>query len=132
MSFLSDIMTYWAANATLTAAIPAASVYTGIVSDSVALPFVSITSISSVYQWTTGTPYLEDYRFQITIWAGGLATAESLAAIVARQFDWVKVSATCLGCERTNYLPLTDPESQRTVYGVMLEYIMTKQQAQGA
>lgn len=124
MSFLSDIHAYWQGNATLTAALPATSVYTGLVPEGLALPYGVIVPISSVPSFTTGASYFEAFRFQISIFHSDPDLAESIAATVMAEFDYAAVSASTISCERENTIFTADPDTARKVYHVAIEYVL--------
>ncbi len=101
-SFLADIMTYYAGNATLTAALPFAKVWAGLVPEGTAFPYLVVVPMASVPTNITGPGYWETYTFQISIFDTDPDNVESVAETVKGQFDYAAISAACISCERTN------------------------------
>jgi hypothetical protein len=123
MSFLADIHTYIAGNATITAVLPAASIYTGLIPEGTAFPYAVITPIGLTPSPTTGSGYYEAFSFQISIFDTDPDNVEALANTVGGQFDYKTISSSAISCERTNGPVFTvDPDSPQRTYHALLEY----------
>jgi hypothetical protein len=110
MTILADINTYWTANPSLNAAIPATSVYTLQVPTTFlrAYPYGTITPIACVPTPTTGAGYIETYSFQISLWHSDPDILDALANTVTGQFDYQPVGGDAtISCERSGGPVLT-------------------------
>lgn len=104
MTILADINAYWSGNSTLNTAIPATKVYTLQVPTTFnrAYPYGTITPIAVVPAPTTGTGYIENFSFQISLWHSDPDVLDALANTVAGQFDYNAVAgAATVSCERS-------------------------------
>lgn len=123
MSFLADIHSYWASNGTLNSALPATSVYTGLVPESKTFPYAVIVPISLNPTYTTGSGYFGTFAFQISVFDTDPDNVESLADTIGGQFDYKPVSGPTMSCERTNGpILLVDQDTPQRVYHGLLEY----------
>ncbi len=122
-SFLADIHTYYSGNATLTAALPASSVYTGLVPEGQSYPYAVITSIGLNPTPTTGSGYYATFAFQISVFDTDPDNVEALCNVIAGQFDFKTISASTISCERQNGpILLVQPDTPARVYMGFLEY----------
>lgn len=123
MSFLADIHSYWSNNSTLNGALPATSVYTGLVPESLTFPYAVIVPISSVPSFVTGSGYFSTFHFQISIYHTDPDQAEDIANTVAGCFMYQPVAAYTMSCELTNGpVFFVDPDTPQRTYHVMLEF----------
>lgn len=125
MSFLADIHSYWGSNATLTSAIPAAKVYTGLIPEGTAFPYAVITPIGLVPSPTTASGYYASFNFQISVFHSNPDTVESLCNTIVGEFDYQPISATTISCERGNGPVLfVDADTAARVYHGLIEYTL--------
>src|SRR4051812_12602811 len=125
MSFLSDIHSYWAAHATLNAALPSTQVYTGLAPESLVFPYAVITPVASAPTFTTGSPYHETFAFQISIYDTDADNVKTLTATAQAAFDYATVASSTISCIRTSSIFTIDPDSPRRVYHQVIGYELT-------
>lgn len=123
MSAVSEIHTRWGNSASLIAQIPAASFYTAIVPEVKAFPFAVLVPVGTTFVHTS-CDYIEQFRFQIFVWASTAATAETIAALVRVAFSNKQIASATINCEPVNDVPVVSLETGEGSYGVMLEYIL--------
>jgi hypothetical protein len=124
-TFLADLMAYYSGNSTLTAAVPFSKVWTGLVPEKTAFPYIVFTPIASVPTNVTNGQggYWETFTFQISIFDTDPDNVESVAATVAAQFDYRTISASCISCERTNGpVFIVDQATPELVYHAWLQF----------
>ncbi len=124
MSILAEVHSYWSGNSTLNTALAAAGkVWTGLAPETVSFPFAVIVPIGMVPSPTTGTGYVENFVFQISIYDTDPDNVDSLANTVAGQFDYQAISEATISCERTDGPTfMVDPDSPERVYHAVITY----------
>lgn len=121
-SAIQQVYTYWSGNSTLTALIPLASVYVGIVPPSLtSYPYAALNVVSSTPILNTSTSYIEEFRFSISIYSQNLDALETLATNVDKQFN--KGTLSGMSCQRTNRITFGEAPSGLTTYRCVLEYL---------
>src|SRR4051794_7167914 len=125
MSFLADIHSYYASNATLTALLPASKVYTSLIPEGTAFPYAVIVPIALTPTPTTGQGYYASFAFQISVFDTDPDNAESIANTIVGQFDYRQIATSTISCERTNGPVLfVDQDTPKRVYHGVLEYLL--------
>lgn len=129
-TFLADIHSYWAGNASLNAKVPSERVYTGMVPESISLPWVAIVPTGSTPTFTCGTPYFEGFQFEIQIYSASDSECEAIVRTVKAEFDYATLSSACVSCERLNYIFTTEttpnPDRQGKIFSGRVEYLYNK------
>ena len=126
MSLLSDIWTYWKGNANLNTTFPInpptgqTKYWVGYIGDGTKLPFVSANLISAVPTWSTCGKYFDEATVQFSVFADTLASAESYADLIQRQFDFVSIGSSEQPARRNNRFAISDPAG---AYHIVLEYL---------
>lgn len=123
MSILQSLNTYWSGNATLTGAIPTASVYLDLVPPNVAFPYVRLTIISNQPTHTTGSADIRECRLQLSIFSPDLNGLATIANTIDSQFDKATgLFSGFMACLQENRIQQAENLAGQTVYHEMLEY----------
>ena len=127
MSFLADIHSYWQSSSTLNTALPATSVYTGLVPESQAFPYAVLTSISADSTFLTGKDYVAAFTFQVSIFSSDPDQAESIGQAVLGGLTFQPVSASTISCILTDGpILLIDQDTPARVYHCLLTFQLTE------
>lgn len=108
MTFLQDFHAFWLAN--LNTILPAASVFTTYANPDLTFPFATISIVSSVPNFTTCTSFIEETRFQVSIFHSQALLADNLAAAIDAVLDHSTLGANYLTCLRQDYILLMEPD----------------------
>lgn len=127
MALLNDVLTYWQGNSTLTAAIPYASVWTGLVPEKQAFPFAVVTIISQAPNYVTRfatNGYIETLSFQISIFDTDPDNSLAVANTVVAQFQGQSISAGCMAVYVVNgpVGPVPDTSTPKQVYQTWVQF----------
>lgn len=97
MSIISDVVSYYENNAICCAAIPFSSVFLSTVPEVYTFPYVIFNIISTTGQYTTGSPWLANLTFQISVYDLNADNCESNAEIIWGQYSFIQINATTAG-----------------------------------
>lgn len=106
-------------------AVPFYPVYTGLVADLAAMPYLVVSPQGTSCDYTTGDNYVQKFTFLISIFGTSLATAEVIAQTIdlSLQKQPSKFSAKCFDCDKVNYtVAPVQAEYKVVAYGVGLSY----------
>jgi hypothetical protein len=118
----ANILTYWAANATLNAALAASKVYAGLQADGAQFPYAVIVDLGASDQFTTGTPVVENNRFQISYYDTSLTGVISVSQTIRSQLHRATIDASTMAVHCTSDWLVIDPDTEKKVYHCLLEF----------